>query len=505
MGELWRYFRDILHWGPIQKPGPLQALAHGTARSMDQTREDMLYLRDQWLPARCEESMVPEHGESRGIIRHVGRQVTETPEQYRARVVHAYAWHMLGGKVAGLPEILKFYGFDVTIENMRPFAPTRWAEFMVRLEAPPSYVDQFRQIEDLPELVWLLNEYKPARSFFFRVYNATYDRRPLVLGIGPKLGSGWLSLWSGVPIGGVGEQNKDSLVSLGVRCAFHGEAPYRRRAWAGLHNGMGARGESPLRRGFILGRSRLSQTFPRYGGYVFSQLFSLQGGEPVLDDRTWDDGAWDDRRWEEIVGWTRSVAPGVAGMTSFAKSQLVLGRSRLSGINAKLGGVRVFHWLENLPRLGSFRLGVNGPRRRAEPMHEFSARQARLPAAPARVPSGLGIGSSVLGVHGAGPFDDGWTGAWDDRRWGGYPIYAGLACTAGLSTEAAAVPDAGAWGASVASAGAAPVASDPGRAHGASLLSLGGAPLHNENWTGEWDDRRWNEYAGFAKLTTITR
>ena len=166
MGELWRYFRDILHWGPIQKPGPLQALAHGTARSMDQTREDMLYLRDQWLPARCEESMVPEHGESRGIIRHVGRQVTETPEQYRARVVHAYAWHMLGGKVAGLPEILKFYGFDVTIENMRPFAPTRWAEFMVRLEAPPSYVDQFRQIEDLPELVWLLNEYKPARSFF---------------------------------------------------------------------------------------------------------------------------------------------------------------------------------------------------------------------------------------------------------------------------------------------------------------------------------------------------
>ena len=93
MGELWRYFKNILHWGPIQRPGPIQALAHGTAQGMEQAREDALYLRDQWLPARCDESMVPEHGLSRGIIRHV----SETGAQYRSRVVHAYAWHMLGG------------------------------------------------------------------------------------------------------------------------------------------------------------------------------------------------------------------------------------------------------------------------------------------------------------------------------------------------------------------------------------------------------------------------
>lgn len=501
MSEFWKYFRDTLAWPLIHAPGPLQAVTQGVALALDNVRDDVVFLRRQWFPALCEPELVADHGASRGLVRHP----KETPEQYRARVVNAYRWHMLGGKTEGLPEILKFYGFDMAIENMRPFAPTRWAEFMVRLNTSPSYVDQLRQIDELSELVWLINEYKPARSFFFRVYNSTYDRRPIVLGVGPKLGSGWLSLWSGVPIGDVGAQDKDSLVSLGVRCAFQGAVPYRRRAWAGLHNGMGARGESPLRRGFILGRSRLSQVFPRYGGYVFSQLFSLQGGEPVLDDRTWDDGEWDDRRWEEIVGWTRPVAPGVGAVTSFAKSQLVLSRSKLSGINAKLGGVRVFRWLENLPRLGSFRLGVNGPKRRAEPIYEYSARHDRLPAAPVRVPSGLGIASSVLGVQGAGPFDDGWTGEWDERRWGGYPIYAGLACMAGFPAEAAAIPAAGALGASVASAGAERVNTGPTRALGASLLSLGGAPLHNETWTGEWDERRWNDYVGFAKLTTITR
>lgn len=92
-----------------------------------------------------------------------------------------------------------------------------------------------------------------------------------------------------------------------------------------------------------------------------------------------------------------------------------------------------------------------------------------------------------------------------DPRLEDYPIYAGLACMAGFPAEAAAIPAAGALGASVASAGAERVNTGPTRALGASLLSLGGAPLHNETWTGEWDERRWNDYVGFAKLTTITR
>ena len=206
---------------------------------------------------------------------------------------------------------------------------------------------------------------------------------------------------------------------------------------------------------------------------------------------------------EEIVGWTRSVAPGVAGMMPFAKSQLVLGRSRLSGINAKLGGVRVFHWLENLPRLGSFRLGVNGPRRRAEPMHEFSA-PAGAAARRAR-PRAVRPGDRFVGAGRprGRTVRRRLTGAWDDRRWGGYPIYTGLACMVGLSTEAAAVPDAGAWGASrrVRRGGSRGLRSGAGAWRVSALP--GGAPLHNENWTGEWDDRRWNEYAGFAKLTTM--
>ena len=165
MSEFWKYFHDTLAWPLIHAPGPLAALARGAALALDRVRDDVVYFRRQWFPALCDPALVPDFGASRGLV----RLPKAGAEQYRARVVHAYRWHLLGGKVEGLPEILKFYGFDVTIENMRPFAPTRWAEFMVRLEAPPSYVDQFRQIEDLPELVWLLNEYKPARSFFFQV------------------------------------------------------------------------------------------------------------------------------------------------------------------------------------------------------------------------------------------------------------------------------------------------------------------------------------------------
>lgn len=255
MGGMWRYFLDVLGWGPIQTPGPLQALTRGAARSMDQTREDMLYLRDQWFPARCEESMVPEHGESRGIIRHVGRHVTETPEQYRARVVHAYAWHMLGGKAQGLPQILRFYGFDVeAIENMRQFSPTRWAEFMVRLRTPDTYADQEAQLTSLKTLIWLVNEYKPARSYFFRLYNDSYDRRPITLGVGPKLGSGWLSFWSGVVVPETGDDG--TLVSFGMKYGFQGETLLRQDMQCGLlslHSSQGMR----RRNAFVLGHSRL--------------------------------------------------------------------------------------------------------------------------------------------------------------------------------------------------------------------------------------------------------
>lgn len=107
MSAFWKYFADTLRWPQIHAPGALQAVTRGLAGHLDATREDARYLRDQFFPAKAEDVILPAHGDSRGITRHL----SETDAQFRARVVHAWRWHNLGGKTLGLPEILRFYGW----------------------------------------------------------------------------------------------------------------------------------------------------------------------------------------------------------------------------------------------------------------------------------------------------------------------------------------------------------------------------------------------------------
>ncbi len=500
MGGMWRYFLDVLGWGPIQKPGPLQALTHGTARSMDQTREDMLYLRDQWFPARCEESMVAEHGESRGIIRHVGRHATETPEQYRARVVHAYAWHMLGGKVQGLPQILRFYGFDVeAIENMRQFSPTRWAEFMVRLRTPDTYADQEAQLTSLKTLIWLVNEYKPARSYFFRLYNDSYDRRPITLGVGPKLGSGWLSFWSGVVVPETGDDG--TLVSFGMKYGFQGETLLRQDMQCGLlslHSSQGMR----RRNAFVLGHSRLSDTFIRRHGFIFSELVSIQNAERYYTPHTWE-GPWEGL-WEKVTAWTRLVPPLHCRVLTFARSQLVLGRrgGGLSGLNSRLGGVRKAVVVDDSPKLGGFRLSSHGPVRREVPLLDYRREWLTL-SAPAIAPQSAQCGLVYVLEAVAERLDEnGWTGPWSGP-WTAYPMQAGLASAHCVQGEAVAPADALTGQSSllaVQSPALAPADTGISRTE---VLTMHGRPLRDLRWAGAWDARRWWDYTGLSNISTV--
>ncbi len=371
MGGMWRYFRDILHWGPIQKPGPLQALTQGTARSMDQTREDMLYLRDQWFPARCEESMVAEHGESRGIIRYVGRHASETPEQYRARVVHAYAWHMLGGKVEGVPQILKLYGFDVAaIENMRQFNPSRWAEFQLGLKAPATQAEQQAILDNLHELIWLVNEYKPARSFFFRLYTDVFDKRPIVLSVGPKLGDGWLSFFSGVPVEDTGNQDKDTIVSFGVRHSLQSE-PYSPGDVCGSFGATTWYGFlAPYLDRFVVGRSRLSDLYPRNHGFAMGSLFSILWADRATTGRCWR-GYWDARRWLDYTGFDRKLLPWRMAHRAASRAQLVPGWGEVvSDHNARLGATFAAI-IDNPGRLSGYVLSGHDPERRLLRLHEL--------------------------------------------------------------------------------------------------------------------------------------
>lgn len=170
----WRYFHERLNWPAIFRPGPISALARGLALYMDDVREDILWLRRQWSPATADDDMIAKYGASRGIR----RTRFDTDESYRLRVVNAYAWHRLGGKVRGLVQILAENGFNgavvVPVTGARCHDGTllhdggqtyrcgeTWAQFdVILVEIPEAGLNA----EIISWFRWLINEYKPARS-----------------------------------------------------------------------------------------------------------------------------------------------------------------------------------------------------------------------------------------------------------------------------------------------------------------------------------------------------
>jgi len=150
------YFFTVLRWPLIHRLGPLAVLVEGLARVLDKTREDIIWLRNQFNPWTCDESMIVAHAESRGITRHPA----ETADKYKERCIRAFAWHRLGGGQIGMPQILAHFGYpDTKILNVRAEDPMRWAEFKPRLSA-----DKGLSAQDYQLVGWIADETKPARS-----------------------------------------------------------------------------------------------------------------------------------------------------------------------------------------------------------------------------------------------------------------------------------------------------------------------------------------------------
>lgn len=490
----WRYFNDILAWPLIHAPGPIQALAQGVALTMDEVRDDIVYLRKQFFPALCDQRLVSAFGKSRGLVRHH----TETEDQFRTRVVNAWRWHELGGKTEGLPEILRFYGYEVeAIENMRKFSKGRWAEFMVRLKTPASFSDQQEQVRNLKTLLWLINEYKPARSFFFRLYNDSFDRRPIILSIGPKLGSGWLSLWSGKIIPEA--DDTDTIISFGLIAKFQGEKLFSGPGKCALHGLYATRGMRRLN-AFMLGRSRLSDIFIRRHSFVFSELISLQNAERYYTPHEWK-GPWSGP-WVECSGWTRFVPAMRLRVLSFARSQLIPGHRTggiLSTINGRLGPIRHTFVIDGSPRLGTFRLSEHGPIRRKVCITEYHAQKQGVlcqTISPQDVVLGL---SAVLSAQSQRLYDNDWQGTWSGP-WDKYQLFVGvgnLQCIQGnqpVIDSASSVLDA------IFAMQASSASLDSMQGCGQSVLSLGSQPLRNQRWSGKWENRRWWDYCGETSI-----
>ena len=129
----WTYAHDRLRWLWIFRPGPLSALIHGIARYFDDIREDVIWTRNQYLVSLAVKDLMEGYAQSRAVP----RTRYDSDEQHRTRVVRAYAWYHLGGKVTGLPQILAEYGYpDSETYNCRQDTPERWAHFELHLLTP---------------------------------------------------------------------------------------------------------------------------------------------------------------------------------------------------------------------------------------------------------------------------------------------------------------------------------------------------------------------------------
>ena len=171
----WRYFKDGLSFGLIAAPGALAVLVHGLARHLDAVRQDVYWLRDQFAPPTAEDAHVPLHGQARAVP----RTRFDDARRYRRRVERAHAWHRLGGKDQGLPEILAEYGFGGgEIRNCRLDDPNLWAHFDINLLHPPRDF----AAADVDAVLALANQYKPGRSVVGTARFAVEQSAPLYLG-----------------------------------------------------------------------------------------------------------------------------------------------------------------------------------------------------------------------------------------------------------------------------------------------------------------------------------
>ena len=395
----WKYFQKVLAWPLIRRPGPLQAIAGGTAHALDSVIDDVIYARKQFFPSLAEEDLVLEHGFGRGLQRKNG----ETPEKFRSRVIRAWHWHMLGGKTQGLPQILRYYGFDVTaIDNVRQWQPSRWSDFQVRLAQPVTQEEQTALLNSLDLLIWIINEYKPARSVLARVYTTTYNWEPSIWSE-TAWSYGFWSTFSGVPYD---VQGMDGLVvSLGMQRGLQSCDAYGAAARVGLAIESSTGFLAPYVDRPIWSRSFWSDVYPQSHGFTFSSLLQLLMLRELPPFRIVVKGI---ARDEAVWSW-----PSDGGDTGGA---IALHASGTWGDINSVYGLR--------PRAMSFTgtrwgdtWGADPEREELELLERYQETEG-LTVNPVKPSSPVISGQSIIPVMPSAPvWVREWTGTWDSRPW----------------------------------------------------------------------------------------
>ena len=511
MSEFWRYFHDRLAWPLIHAPGPLAGLVRGLALSLDSARDDSVYFRRQWFPELCEAELVPDFGKSRGLVRHP----KESAEAFRSRVVNAWRWHQLGGRTEGLPEILRFYGFEaLRLESLRRYQPSRWAEFQIGLKTPATQAEQDALLADLDTLLWLVNEYKPARSLLARVYTDTYDRVPTVWSGGSVEEQGWSngfwSRFSGVLWPG---QDGDIVVSFGMVRRFLSERYNETGAGLGVESRTGFL--APYIDRPVWSRSAWSDVFPRNHGFTIGEIVSLHWCVRTTRSYPWH-GAWDSRHWQEAATWDRILPEWKMRWRSWARVEAVFswpGDGKEPGEPVKVhgdgtwGDVNACYGRPQAVIYQGTRWGDAwgaDPGRRELKILERRQDKGGL-CTPAVHPARPQTAGHALAACRSAPLRErGWRGLWSGRGWLADRCPVAVAVLRSLSAKH---EDAGAprlSGGALLTVPCAALSSPVPQWGGLDTVPLASNPLHERRWLGNPAGRRWYDYTGITSIKEQT-
>lgn len=156
----FNYFKDKLRFFLLWKENAWWPVIRGIAHSLDQVRDDIKWVRDQYSPATCDDEFIELFGESRGIIRFP----FEEKAQFSQRVNEAYDYWKSAGITSTIQAWINKLGIAATIIEYKDkgtedyLAHLDWAEIYVQFDS--FYVSS----EQKEYIQLLINDLKRASA-----------------------------------------------------------------------------------------------------------------------------------------------------------------------------------------------------------------------------------------------------------------------------------------------------------------------------------------------------
>ncbi len=143
------YFKDKLRFLLFWKENPWWPVFKGIAKSLDQAREDIKWVREQYSPSTCDPKFIQYYGESRGIKQFP----FEEPDQFSNRVNLAYQYWKSAGITSTIQEWLDRLGIAATTIEYKDkgdkdyLTHLDWAEVYVQFDSFHVDINQRRYVQ----------------------------------------------------------------------------------------------------------------------------------------------------------------------------------------------------------------------------------------------------------------------------------------------------------------------------------------------------------------------